>query len=65
MVSWDELKSMLLVRFVLTQDGSLCEKFLALRQEGHVREFRQILRQWRQCCKGSLSMFCKEFSLLG
>ena len=41
MVSWDELKSRLLVRFGLTQEGSLCEKFLALKQEGSVREFCQ------------------------
>ena len=37
-VSWDELKSRHLVRFGLTQEGSLCEKFLTLIKEGSMRE---------------------------
>ena len=38
---WDELKSRLLDRFGLSYEGSLCERFLAMGQEGSVREFRQ------------------------
>ena len=52
MVSWDELKSRLLVRFGLTQEGSLCEKFLALRKEGSVREFRQIFEAMASVLQG-------------
>ena len=40
MRSYDELKSRLLDRLGLTQEGSLCERFLTLKQEGSVREFR-------------------------
>ena len=39
--SWANLKSRLLDCFGMTQEGSLCERFLALRQEGFVREFCQ------------------------
>ena len=41
MSSWDELKSCLLDRFRLSYEGSQCERFLVMRQEGSVREFRQ------------------------
>lgn len=34
--NWSELKLMLLDRFRLTQEGSICEKFLSLKQEGSV-----------------------------
>ena len=39
---WGELKSRLLEQFWLTKEGSLCEKFLSLKQEGTMREFRQV-----------------------
>ena len=41
MSNWDELISRLLDRFRLSYEGSLCKRFLAMRQEGSVREFRQ------------------------
>ena len=41
MKSWGELKSRLQDRFGLSQGGSLCERFLALRQEDLVRGFCQ------------------------
>ena len=34
-----EFKARLLDRFGQTQEGILCEKFLALKQEGTVREY--------------------------
>ena len=39
MRSWNELESRLLDRFGSTQEGSLYERFLALRQEGSMTEF--------------------------
>ena len=36
--SWMEFKAQLLDRFGQTQEGTLCENFLALKQEGKVRE---------------------------
>lgn len=42
MNSWSELKYRLLDRFELTQEGTICERFSALRREGTVRDFRQI-----------------------
>ena len=41
MKSWGELKSRLQDCFGLSQGGSLCERFLTLRQEGLVRAFCQ------------------------
>ena len=38
---WANLKSRLLDHFGMTQEGSLYDRFLALQQEGSVREFRQ------------------------
>lgn len=40
MNNWDEMKSRLFNRFGLTLKESVCERFLALRQEGVVRKFR-------------------------
>ena len=37
--SWENLKRRLLLRFRLTQEGSLCEQFLAVRQEGIVAAY--------------------------
>lgn len=39
--SWMVLKLMILERFRPTQEGSLCEKFLSLRQETTVRDYRR------------------------
>lgn len=39
MQTWGEIKANLLDRFGLTQEGSVCEKFLAIRQERTVREY--------------------------
>ena len=36
---WSELKAQILDRFSITQEGTLCEQFLALKQEGTVREY--------------------------
>ena len=44
MRSWNELESRLLDRFRSTQEGSLYERFLALRQEGSMREFHQVFK---------------------
>lgn len=38
---WPELKTLMLERFGLTQKGSTCEKFLTIRQEGTVRDYRR------------------------
>ena len=40
--SWEESKLRLLVRFSQNQEGSLCEKFLSLKQESTVREYRRV-----------------------
>ena len=40
--SWDNLKRQLLLRFCPTQEGSLCEQFLAVRQQGTVAAY------WRE-----------------
>ena len=40
--SWSKLKLNLLDRFQLSREGSICEKFLVLRQEHTVREYRQL-----------------------
>ena len=37
--SWPELKTAILDRFRELQEGTICEKFLALRQEGTVRDY--------------------------
>ena len=37
--SWENLKRRMLLRFRLTQEGSLCEQFLAVRQEGIVAAY--------------------------
>ncbi|GMN35142.1 hypothetical protein TIFTF001_042175 [Ficus carica] len=37
---WPELKTLMLERFGLTQEGSTCEKFLAIQQEGTVRDYQ-------------------------
>ncbi|RVX15939.1 Pentatricopeptide repeat-containing protein [Vitis vinifera] len=39
--SWDNLKRRLLLRFRPTQEGSLCEQFLAVRQQGTVAAYRR------------------------
>ena len=39
--SWENLKRRLLLHFRPTQEGSLCEQFLAMRQRGSVAEYRQ------------------------
>ena len=39
---WQELKTLLLECFGLTQEGSTCEKFLAIQQEGMVRDYRRL-----------------------
>ncbi|GMN32864.1 hypothetical protein TIFTF001_046644 [Ficus carica] len=39
---WQELKTLLLERFRLTQEGSTCEKFLAIRQEGTVYDYHRL-----------------------
>lgn len=36
---WQDLKNLLLERLVLTQQGSTCEKFLVIRQEGTVPDY--------------------------
>lgn len=42
MRTWGEIKANMLDCFGLTQEGSVCEKFLAIRQEGTVREYRRL-----------------------
>ena len=39
--SWENLKRRLLLRFLPTQEGSLCEQFLAVRQQGTVAAYRR------------------------
>ena len=39
--SWENLKRRLLLHFHPTQEGSLCEQFLAVRQRGSVAESRR------------------------
>ena len=39
--SWAELKVQLLQHFRSTAEGSLCQKFLAIRQEGTIAEYRR------------------------
>ena len=39
--SWTELKLGILQRFRISQEGSACERLLALRQEGTVRDYRR------------------------
>lgn len=41
--SWEELKCWLLERFHPSQDGSILEKFLPLKQEGTIKEHRRRL----------------------
>ena len=41
MVLWDEMKLLILKQFRSTQEGSLHEQFLALQQEGSVKEYRR------------------------
>lgn len=38
---WEDLKLLLLQRFRPSQEGSVLEKFLALRQEGTVKDYRR------------------------
>ena len=38
-MNWGELKTRLLGRFRQTQEGTLCDQFLSLRQEGLVRDY--------------------------
>ena len=52
--SWDKLKSRLLDDFGLSYKGSLCERFLAMRQESSVREFRQAFEALASVLPGLL-----------
>ena len=65
MVSLDELKSRLLVRFGFTQEGSLCEKFLALRQEGFVKEFSKNFEAMTSVLQGVPEHVPEGVSLMG
>ena len=38
-MSWGELKAHLLDRFGHTQEGTLCEQFLSLEEDGSVRDY--------------------------
>lgn len=40
-MNWDDFKRRLLMRFRLSQDGTLHEQFLAIRQEGTIAEYRR------------------------
>ena len=43
--NWLQLKSQLLDRFGHTQDGTMCEQFLSLKQEGSVRDYLRAFEQ--------------------
>ncbi|KAK9177148.1 hypothetical protein WN944_029167 [Citrus x changshan-huyou] len=50
-LSWEELKSQLLLRFRSLPNGSIYEEFLALRQSGSVREYRRRFEQMASTLK--------------
>ena len=41
-MSWSNLKEWLLVRFRSTREGSICGRFLRIRQETTVEEYRNL-----------------------
>lgn len=71
MNSWSELKYRLLDPFELTQEGTICERFSALRREGTVRDFRQLFEalasvlpvRSEHLLEGSSSMGCNPRSM--
>lgn len=49
---WEEMKGRLLGHFGSSHEGSLCERFLALRQELTVQEFHQNFEVGASVLKG-------------
>lgn len=50
--SWDELKIRIFVRFRPTKEGSLCARFLSIRQEGTVAEYHRTFEEWAAPVRG-------------